>query len=154
MRSIIVYKSIHHGNTRKVAEAIGEVLGSQLRESEEVTIDELLQSDLLGFGSGIYFFKPHETLLRIAERLPEIEKCAFIFSTAGFPSERWHKPLRKILEKKGFRIIGEFCCRGYTTHAPFNLFGGVNRGKPDEEDLRDARKFGEKIKEDFRRFCD
>ncbi|HWQ78445.1 MAG TPA: hypothetical protein VN381_06500, partial [Anaerovoracaceae bacterium] len=47
---------------------------------------ELGDYDLIGFGSGIYSGKNHESLLELADSLPQADgKKAFLFSTDGTP---------------------------------------------------------------------
>ena len=150
MRSIIVCASAHRGNTLKLAEAIAEILGARVIKPSEIDPREITGYELAGFGSGIYYGRHHETILRFAERLPRVSGFpAFVFSTSGLPRipliHDYHKPLIKILEEKGFRVLGEFTCRGYSTHGPLRAFGGINRGKPDDRDLERARRFAEEI---------
>lgn len=148
MRALIVYVSVHHGNTEKVAKAIAEVLGAEMRKAWEVRPEELLSYDLLGFGSGIYYWKHHRALFKLLDSLPNVEgKKAFIFSTAGInvPFIN-HRKLRKALKEKGFEIVGEFSCRGWDTNGWLEKIGGLNKGHPDERDLERARKFAEGLK--------
>ena len=49
------------------------------------------------------------------------------------------------MAKKGFRIIGEFSCKGYDTFGPLKFIGGINKGKPDEKDLKRAREFAKTL---------
>ena len=148
MKAIIICVSVHHGNTKKIARAIAEVLGAEVLGPEEVEVERLQDYDLIGFGSGIYFERPHRRVLSFVEKLPALEgKGAFIFSTRGAgPAGLYHRPLRKKLLKKGFRIVGEFSCKGFDTVGPLKLFGGINKGRPNEGDLRRAREFAEGLK--------
>jgi flavodoxin len=41
VRALIVYVSVHHGNTEKVARAIAEVLEAEMRKAWEVKLKEL-----------------------------------------------------------------------------------------------------------------
>ena len=150
MRSIIVCASIHHGNTLKLAKAIAEILEARIAEPSEADPREIAEYDLAGFGSGIYYGRHHETVLKFAERLPRVHGLpAFVFSTSGLPRipilHDYHKPLLRILRRKGFRIIGEFSCRGYNTHGVLEKLGGMNRGRPNEEDLRRAEAFANNL---------
>jgi hypothetical protein len=104
----------------------------------------------LGFGSGIYSARHHETLLRLAERLPQVEgKKAFIFSTYGAPTiavtpefvTKNHSLLRATLEARGFTIVDEFGCPGFNTNNFLKVFGGLNKGRPNADDLANARSF-------------
>jgi flavodoxin len=55
--------------------------------------------------------------------------------------------LKEKLSGKGFEIIGEFSCKGFDTWGPFKLIGGLNKGKPDEEDFKSAERFANSLKE-------
>lgn len=147
MNAIIVYVSIHHKNTEKIARAIAEVLSAELVKPWEITPEELLKYDLIGFGSGIYYWKHHRALFKLINNLPWMEgRKAFIFSTAGIniPFIN-HRKLRKALKKKGFKIVGEFSCRGWDTNGWLAKIGGINKNHPDEKDIEDARKFAKKL---------
>lgn len=151
MRSIIVCRSIHRGNTLKVARAIGEVLGAPIYRPEELDPARIVEDyQLIGLGSGIYYGRHHRSILGFAERLPRAdERYAFVFSTSGLPKipllHDYHKPLLEILGEKGFTIVGEFTCRGYNLHGPLRWIGGMNRGRPSGADLERARRFAERI---------
>lgn len=84
MRALIVYVSIHHKNTEKVAKAMADVLNADLSKPWKIKPAEVGKYDLVGFGSGIYWWRHHWALLRLVDNLPRMEgKKAFIFSTAG-----------------------------------------------------------------------
>jgi len=152
MKTLIIYNSTHHGNTEKIAKVMAEILNAELIKSDEVDMTTLSKYDLIGFGSGIYYGKHHRNLFELINKLDNQKgRKAFILSTSGMKKVRFFhefdKPLKKKLLKKGFRIIGEFNCRGWDTY-PFwvKLFGGVNKGRPNEEDLENARNFAKYLK--------
>ncbi len=151
MRVLIIYVSIHHGNTRKIARAMGEVLNARLIEPWKVKPEELEKYDLIGFGSGIYWWRHHRALLKLVESLPRMGgKKAFIFSTAGMDIPFYnHRALKKKLREKGFEIVGEFSCRGWDTNGWLAKIGGINKGRPNEKDLKKAKEFAEKLKDNF-----
>jgi len=154
MRTLIVYVSVHHGNTEKIARAIGEVLKADLAKPAEVDAETVSRYDLVGFGSGIYFGKHHPSLFSLVERLPyQNGRMAFIFSTSGLRRIRFihdfDKPLREKLLEKGFKVIGEFSCRGWDTYPIWvKPFGGINKGKPGEKEISEAKRFAERIEKD------
>ncbi len=153
LKVLIVCKSYHHGNTREVAESIGEVLDAEVVEPSEEHTSSVSDYDMVGFGSGIYKAEYHEDIFDFVEDLPKVKgKKAFIFSTSGFGKipiiHGFGGKIKDELSKKGFEVVGEFSCRGYSTEGPFKLFGGVHEGRPDEEDLREAREFAEGILEE------
>jgi hypothetical protein len=44
-------------------------------------------------------------------------------------------------------IIDEFICAGFNTNSFLKLFGGINKGRPNVEDLRRAEEFALNLKE-------
>ena len=141
LKIAIIYVSIHHGNTEKVAKTFAKVLNADLKKPEQIDPNGLSDFDLIGLGSGIYFGKHHKSLLEFAEKLPPTNKKAFIFSTNGgnigkMKPENFHKTLRTILTAKGFNIVGEFNCAGFDTYGALKLVGGISKGRPNEEDLK------------------
>ena len=156
MKSLVVVFSYHHKNTEKVAKVIAKVLDAPVKTPQQVNPEELQEYDLIGFGSGIYSAKHHESLLDLADKLPQVTgKKAFIFSTYGAPAafagrefvENNHSQLREKLKAKGYSVSGEFGCAGWNTNSFLKYFGGLNKGKPNAEDLRRAEEFAEHMKE-------
>jgi flavodoxin len=127
------------------------VLNADILEPANIDISNLEEYDLIGFGSGIYGWKHHNSLLNLIDKLPQTNKKAFIFSTRGnfiriVPLKNYHNKLRSGLLKKGFKIIGEFSCLGFDTSGPLRFTGGKNKSHPDEKDLEDARNFAVGLK--------
>ena len=157
MKSLILCKSIHHGNTKKVADRMARVLDAEVVEPEKVNRDKINEYDLIGFGSGIYSEQHHETIFDLVDKLPEVKnKKAFIFSTCGAPkiamSEEYvrktHSRLKGKLQSKGYSIVDEFVCRGWNTNSFLKLFGGINKGRPSEDDLRRAEEFVKNLRKE------
>lgn len=143
---LILCKSVHNGNTAKVADAMAGVLGAEIAAPEAVSYTGLQDRPLVGLGSGVYYGRMHVDLSEWLERLPDAPEPstpAFVFSTSGLPwlAWWWHLPLRRLMARKGFRVIGEFSCGGYDTWGPLWLTGGLNRGRPDEHDEKRAQDF-------------
>jgi len=154
MRSLLVLVSYHHHNTEKIAQVFAKVLDAPIKTPQQVNPEELQEYSLIGFGSGIYGAKHHEDLLDLADRLPEIiDKKAFIFSTSAMTGEakvaKDHALLREKLQSKGYMIVGEFSCRGFNTNSFLKLFGGMNKGRPNAEDLKNAEEFAASLKQNL-----
>lgn len=160
MKVLLVVHSFHHRNTEKIADVLARVLNARMRSPRQTDREELQDYDLIGFGSGIDSDRHYKELLDLAGSLPRVaDRKAFIFSTCGMPvsvagrgavekySVKSHAALRESLASKGYRIIGEFCCAGFNTNSFLKLFGGLNKGRPNAEDLRDAEVFARKLKE-------
>jgi flavodoxin len=155
MKSLLVLCSYHHKNTEKIANAIGQVLGAEVKTPQQIDPEELKNCDLIGFGSGIYDGKHHKALLNLADELPPVSSGrAFIFSTCGVPaigfSEQFmlgnHSTLREKLQFKGYVIADEFGCVGWNTNSFLRAFGGINKGRPNAKDLNRAREFAQNLK--------
>ena len=166
VKSLIVVYSYHHKNTQKVAEVMAKVLDAQVKSPQETGFDELKKYDLIGFGSGIYSDKHHKVLLDFADELPRvINKKAFIFSTCGAPMKfmeldkteftryvaKNHSSLREKLQSKGYMIVDEFSCAGFNTNSVNKLFGGINKGRPNAEDLKQAEEFARNLKQSLQK---
>ncbi|MEV7559579.1 flavodoxin family protein [Streptomyces sp. NPDC089795] len=149
MKTLLVCTSVSHGNTRRVAAAMGEVLGARVVTPEEVSTSEPAGYDLVGFGSGVFSRRMHPDLLGFVRLLPASSGRAFVFATSGLPpwtSAPFTRPAVRLLEGKGYQVEGTFTCRGFDTWAPFKLIGGINRRRPDGDDLAAARAFAEGLR--------
>ncbi len=138
------------------------VLDAQVAAPYQIKLQELLDYDLVGFGSGIYDAKHHIKLLELADQLPNASgKKAFLFSTDGVPRfvlknaallqekmRKDHETLRSKLQAKGYEIVGEFGCAGFNTNSFQKFFGGINKGRPDNQDLAQAAEFARELKEE------
>ncbi|MCK4330497.1 flavodoxin family protein [candidate division WOR-3 bacterium] len=161
MKTLIIYISIHHKNTERIAKVMAEVLEAPLVKPREIDINSLAEYDLLGFGSGIYFGKHHKSLLKLVDKLPNLKgRKVFVFSTSGVSNagnfihnirhkvSNFHIPLREKLVKKGLVIVGEFTCKGFDTVGPFKLIGGISKGRPNEKDLKQVKIFARTLLEE------
>jgi flavodoxin len=151
MKSLLIVFSYHHNNTEKIANVFAKVLDAQVKSTQETGFDELKIYDLIGFGAGIDSGKHYRELLDFADALPQVtDKKAFIFSTSGMTGEKKlakdHSALREKLQSKGYLIVDEFQCKGFNTNSFLKYFGGINKGRPNEEDLKNAETFAEKLK--------
>jgi flavodoxin len=163
MKSLLVVFSYHHKNTEKIAKVIAKVLDATIKIPRQITPEELQEYNLIGFGSGIYSDKHHKALLDLADNLPQVtNKTAFIFSTCGAPIKLLqesaeftkyvtenHSTLREKLQSKGYIIADEFSCAGFNTNSFLKLIGGINKGRPNAEDLKHAEVFAQNLKQNL-----
>ncbi len=151
MKSLIVCVSISHGNTRRVADRMAEVLNAEVVEPEAVDLAAFGEYDLVGFGSGIYFNAVHSRLWRLVRRLPRVDGGrAFTFFTSGGPEVPlvgYSRPIRHQLASTGFGVLDSFACRGLDTVGPLRFVGGVNKGRPNDRDLDRAAAFAVRLRE-------
>ena len=140
MEVLIVYKSVFHGNTKKIAIAMAEVLNAKLLDVENVDKKIIEGYDVVGFGSGIYYDKPQKKLMEYIEGLNNVNnKKAFVFSTIRQNRSDYNNWFREKLTDKGFEIIGEFHCKGYT----------IIKGNPNKEDIKNAKEVARSIIEKY-----
>ncbi|HSV42728.1 MAG TPA: flavodoxin family protein [Methanomassiliicoccales archaeon] len=150
LRTVLVLVSYHHKNTEKVARTMADVLDAPIMSPKEIRSDVISDYDLIGFGSGIYDGMHHKALLDLADRLPGTEgKKVFLFSTSAIVNDdkvaKDHTALRNRLQQKGYQIVDEFACKGLDTNSFLKYFGGLNKGRPNKEDLELAEKFANNL---------
>lgn len=116
MKTAIVYYSQHHGNTKKLVEAIAHRYEVTLINVVENNSADLTGYDCIGFASGIYFSSFAKQVLTFAEKyLPE-NKNVFFMNTCGFHSPvLYFDAIRKIAKVKRCRELGSYQCLGYDT---------------------------------------
>ena len=156
MKSLLVLYSYHHNNTAKIANVLAKVLDAQIKTPQQINPEELQEYSLIGFGSGIYGEKHHNILLDLADKLPQVtNKKVFIFSTSAIMGEakvaKDHSMLREKLQSKGYMIVDEFSCKGFNTNSFLKLFGGMNKGRPNAEDLKHAEEFAQNLKRNLQK---
>ena len=138
-------------NTEKIAKVFAQVFDAETRTPQQIDPEELHEYELIGFGAGIDSGKHYKPLLDLADKLPQVtNKKAFIFSTAALTGEKKvakdHSTLREKLQAKGYVIVDEFQCKGFNTNSFMRFFGGMNKGRPNEEDLKGAEDFALNLK--------
>ncbi|MGB9911314.1 MAG: flavodoxin family protein [Microgenomates group bacterium] len=146
-RVLIIYKSVHHQNTLKIAKILGKELKAELKEAGQFNSLSLKNYDLVGFGSGIYFWQHHRQLLELVDRLKfSKDQKVFIFSTSGVSLGKiFHRKLRRKLINKGCKVIGEFNCLGWDSFGILKFFGGINKNHPNQKDFQNARHFAKNL---------
>lgn len=147
MKTAIIYYSKHHGNTKKILDAIKSIDDSivliDVTKKEEM---DLNQFDRIGLASGIYFGKVAKELVEYTDKnLPE-NKDVFFIVTLGSPLFAGSLgTIKKLTKKKRCKIIGKFHCRGYDTYV-FKKRGGIAKGHPNSKDIARATKFYKELK--------
>ena len=139
MRKAIVYTSVHHGNTEKLVKRIAEECQVDLIDAIKQMNADLNDYDMIGFASGIYYSKFHQSILKFSEENLSADKKVFLICTYGGSAN--FKSIEQILNKKHASVVGKFGCKGYDTFGPFKLVGGIAKDHPNEEDMKNAADF-------------
>ena len=142
MSTCIVYYSKHHGNTKKILDAIKsadpEVVLIDSTEKHEVDLNGY---DRIGFASGVYYSKFAEQVLTFAKVNLPAQKDVFYLATAGNPIKINFNSIAEIAKSKQCNELGRFQCKGFDTFGPFKLVGGIQKGHPTEDEIAEAVEF-------------
>ncbi len=141
MKTAIVFYSQHHGNTKKLIDAIAADNEVTLIDVTKEPSADLSEYGRIGFASGIYFGSFAKQLLSFAQEcLPENRDVFYLF-THGAPKGGFLNAIRGIAAQKKCRELGSYHCRGFDTFGPFGLIGGIAREHPTEAEIRGAVDF-------------
>ncbi len=121
------------GNTKKVADAIGEAL-----DIKALDITHPVKADILFLGASMYAFTVDKNIKKFVEGLKaEDVKEIVVFSTSASDTST-HKKIAKCLKDKNIKINEK--------HLSIpGQFLKMNKGRPNEEDLIKAQEFAKSI---------
>ena len=145
MKTAIVYYSKHHGNTKKLIDAIAAQHDVTAIDATQVKTADLSGYGLVGFASGIYYSKFHKSVLEFAEQNLPDGKPVFFLYTYGAEKKGYTKAITEAVSRHNAKIVGEYGCFGFNTFGPFKLIGGIAKGHPDQADLEGVLSFYEKL---------
>ncbi len=141
MKTVLIYASTHHGNTKKVVDAIANEYEIEVIDATKVHEKDLKEYDLIGFASGIFFTKFSEQVLNFDRVNLPVNKDVFFIATAGNPMNGNFNSIAEIIKDKKCNERGRFQCKGFDTYGPFKLIGGIQKGHPDDSELKAAVDF-------------
>lgn len=146
MKVAIAYYSQHHGNTKKLLDAIKELYDIKLIDVVECKEADLSDYDLIGFASGIYYGKFSEKVMDFARNNLPGKKRVFLINTYGVKGN-YIKKMKQVVAEKSCQLLGTYGCRGFDTFGPLKLIGGIAKGHPNESDVKGAIEFFRRIVE-------
>jgi len=142
LTTAIIYYSKHHGNTKKLLDAIAaadpEVELVDATEKHEL---DLRRYDRIGFASGIYYGKFAEQVINFAKVNLPLEKNVFFIATAGNPTKSCFNSIVAVAEEKRAKELGRYISKGFDTFGPFKLVGGLQKGHPTDDEIQGAVEF-------------
>ncbi|MBQ9648532.1 MAG: flavodoxin [Oscillospiraceae bacterium] len=122
------------GNTKKLAEAIAEAIGTEAKTTAEPLTEDV---DILFLGSSVYAYGVDDEVKRFIEGIQVGVGEVVNFSTAALVKSTY-KQVGKLLKAKGIpQAKEEFYCKG--------SFGALHKGKPDAADCEAAAKFAKGV---------
>lgn len=145
MKTAIAYVSTHHGNTKKLIDAIAA-------KYDVVLIDVIAQKnvdlsgyDVIGIASGVAYGKYYRQMLAFVQaNLPQ-NKQVFFLHTAGDPREGHNAAAKAIADARHCTTLGTYFCKGFDTYGPFKLIGGIAKGHPTDDEITGAVEFYGKL---------
>lgn len=141
MKTAIAYYSKHHGNTKKLLDAIAQAAEADLIDVTADKNADLSGYDRIGFASGIYYGAFAKQIQAFAsEKLPA-NRPVFLIGTCGSPRKGYFSAMEKIAAEKNCAVIGRYECLGFDTFGPFKIVGGLQKGHPTAEEIGSAVKF-------------
>lgn len=127
------------GNTKRLAEAIAQELGVQALPISTPVTEKV---DVLFLGNSYYAFTIAPEVREFVAGLEKDKVGKIInFGTAAMMNSTYKK-VRSVAATKGIPVLDrEFHCKGE--------FKGMNKGRPNEDDLKAARVFVKSIRKEF-----
>lgn len=120
------------GNTKKIADSIGEALNI---EAKPIT-EKVNKTDILFLGGAPYGFDIDKELKDFIKNLENVEEVV-LFSTSAMFKVAISK-MKNLLNKKDIKVNK----LSFYTRAEY---GNVSKGRPNEKDLARARAFANKV---------
>lgn len=153
MKTAILYRSRHHGNTKKLVDAIvaehPEVDVIDVEALGKHEYPDLSEYRLIGAASGIYYGEFDRELKRVLENSLSMGDKVFGLMTYGGADKTYGRDLTAVCQVKMASVLTMYGCRGWDTWGPFKLRGGVAKGHPDEADIQGAVDFYNRLEEDY-----
>ena len=146
MKALVIYYS-ESGNTEKVAQAIAQAVGADLKRLRDITPAQVAEYDLVFFGIPTQGSRPAPAVMRfLAELAPVQGKKAAAFATMHmFGAKQVLHLMEHVVESKGYAYLGGFSCLGWSRLVA--NFGPriFNRGRPSADDLVKAASFAREV---------
>ena len=153
MRTIILYASRHHGNTKKLVDAIveahPEIDTLDVKSLGKNEYPDLHEYHLIGVATGIYYSEIDKAMARVLTNVLQPQDKVFGLMTYGGKNKWYGKDIDGICRMRQAIFMGVYGCPGFDTWGPFKLTGGVQKGHPTAEEIKGAVDFFDKIEDEY-----
>jgi len=153
LRTVIVYRSKHHGNTKKLVDAIvtahPEIDTIDVGALGKNEYPDLSPYHVIIMASGIYYGNFDKDLLRVADHCLRNGDKVVGLMTYGGQAKFNGRDLDGVCRMKFANLLCMYGCPGFDTYGPFKLVGGMNKGRPNQEDIDGAVAFYDRLVEDY-----
>ncbi|MDY4042119.1 MAG: dihydrofolate reductase [Collinsella sp.] len=154
IKTMILYRSKHHGNTKKLVDAIAAAFPDEVDTLDVAALGrneypDLSEYRLIGAASGIYYGGFDKDLKRVLDHSLSFGDKVFGLMTFG-GADKWHgRDLAAVAQVKMASVLTMHGCRGWDTWGPYRLVGGAAKGHPDAADIQGAVDFFARLREDY-----
>lgn len=153
VKTVILYRSKHHGNTKKLVDAVvaahPEIDVIDVAALGKNEYPDLSAYTIIAFASGIYYGKFDRDILRVADHTLRDGDNVIAFMTYGGADKFNGRDLDAVCRLKLATLLSMYGCAGFDTMGPFRFVGGMNKGRPNEDDLKGAVAFYDRILADY-----
>ena len=132
---LILYKSVHHGNTRRVVQFLVQQTGADAADIGQHPLPDPAHYRLIILASGICFQSMHQAIHAYIEKTDLSGKPVLLLYTCGLHFKSYARKTVKLLLKKKAECLEVCHCRGYDTYGLFGKIGGIARSHPTKEDM-------------------
>ena len=130
MKTAICYLSCHHGNTRKVVEAMAGAGGADLIDVRTRQAVQLEEYDCIGLASGIYGFEMHKSVAAFARQYLPAGKPVFFVYTYGGAMGTGSKVLAQIAHEKAALCWANSAAKATTPSGRLSWWAALQKGAP------------------------
>jgi flavodoxin len=152
MKVLVAYYS-ESDNTKKVALAIAEAVGAELKRTQDIQPPDVAAFDLVFIGTPVQGSRPAPAVMQFLEALPASHghSLAAFCTQHMFGARMTLMLIRKQTEAKGYRYLGGFSCLGWSRLVA--NFGPriFNRGRPSAQELAQAAEFARRLADEASR---
>lgn len=152
-RTVILYRSKHHGNTKKLVDAL-VAAHPEIDTIDVATLGKEEYPDLSPYhiiivGSGIYYTKFDKDVLRVCDHCLRDGDNVIGLMTYGGAAKFNGGDLDGVCRMKMATLMCTYGCPGFDTFGPYKFVGGMNKGRPNQEDIDGAVEFYDKFLADY-----
>lgn len=144
MKGIIYYYS-NTGNTELVCKYISEQVKSVKLELADIAGQmnaDISSYDIVGFAFPTHYLGIPEQMRKFIERIKrDQEKHVFLINTYGMMQGKALRLVKKLLDKKGCRVISWHALMTPESYPPFIAKGITNNDKPDKQQIKAFENF-------------
>ena len=119
---------------------------STLGKNEYPDLDEY---PLVGIATGIYYGKIDDDLARVMEHTINEGQKIFGLITYGGSSKWYGKDIDGICRMKRAVFLACWGCAGFDTWGPYKFMGGMNKDRPNQDDIQACLDFYKKLLDDY-----